>query len=355
MSHQVETMAYAGEIPWHGLGTYVGDRDVNSEQMIKAAKLDWEIAVAKVESVKLPILDKNGQRTGWTVPTVVESNGQRVIVRRDDGLVLGSCKDTYTPVQNAQRFAFLDSLVADGTLRYHTAGSLFRGKMVWALVQTKDRFTIKRRNGKDDAHETYLLYNGGNDGGTPEILTPTDTRVVCDNTRRIALANGTVMQWRVKHTASVHDKLDVVRDALLGIEKANAEQQQMLQALENERMDRREFVRFAMTLLLSEKEDLDEARAEAEEKQRALRQAGSEKRSENVVADLLACFENGIGNGGATKYDAVNAVTEWIDHQRSRAAKGRQTVEQLSRAAESAWSGTGAKRKDRALRMLTRW
>ena len=34
MAHQVETMAYAGEVPWHGLGVEVSN-DLTTNQMMK--------------------------------------------------------------------------------------------------------------------------------------------------------------------------------------------------------------------------------------------------------------------------------------------------------------------------------
>ena len=42
MAHMVETMAYAGELPWHGLGTKV-PADLTPEQMLEAAELDWTV------------------------------------------------------------------------------------------------------------------------------------------------------------------------------------------------------------------------------------------------------------------------------------------------------------------------
>ena len=48
MPAAVETMMYAGEVPWHGEGTYVGDRDVDSATAIEAAGLDWTVEVQPV-------------------------------------------------------------------------------------------------------------------------------------------------------------------------------------------------------------------------------------------------------------------------------------------------------------------
>ena len=38
----VETMAYAGEVPWHGLGVKVRP-DLTPEEMLNAAELNWEV------------------------------------------------------------------------------------------------------------------------------------------------------------------------------------------------------------------------------------------------------------------------------------------------------------------------
>ena len=42
MAHQVETMAYAGAVPWHGLGKEVLP-DLTPEQMLYEAGLDWSV------------------------------------------------------------------------------------------------------------------------------------------------------------------------------------------------------------------------------------------------------------------------------------------------------------------------
>ena len=43
MAHQVETMAWANQVPWHGLGVEVSD-DLTPLQMQEAAGLDWTVS-----------------------------------------------------------------------------------------------------------------------------------------------------------------------------------------------------------------------------------------------------------------------------------------------------------------------
>ena len=42
MAHMVETMAYAGKVPWHGLGEKVEDTLTPEEMLVKAG-LDWSV------------------------------------------------------------------------------------------------------------------------------------------------------------------------------------------------------------------------------------------------------------------------------------------------------------------------
>ena len=43
MAHMVETMAFAGEVPWHGLGTKV-PADLGPLQMMQKAGCDWTVS-----------------------------------------------------------------------------------------------------------------------------------------------------------------------------------------------------------------------------------------------------------------------------------------------------------------------
>ena len=42
MAHEVETMAYAGEVPWHGLGVKIHN-DLTPMSMMEKAGLNWKV------------------------------------------------------------------------------------------------------------------------------------------------------------------------------------------------------------------------------------------------------------------------------------------------------------------------
>ena len=113
MAHMVETMAYAGELPWHGLGTKVID-DLTPEQMMQKAGVDWTVE-------KQDMITSGG--------STVKS--KQALVRSSDGEVLDIVGKGWNPVQNADAFNFFEDYVKAGDMQMHTAGSLNGGKVRW--------------------------------------------------------------------------------------------------------------------------------------------------------------------------------------------------------------------------------
>ncbi len=68
MAHMIETIAYAGEVPWHGLGTKV-PADLSPAQMLDKAGLNWTVE-------KTPAFANIGGKdvsVGWSALTTSES------------------------------------------------------------------------------------------------------------------------------------------------------------------------------------------------------------------------------------------------------------------------------------------
>jgi len=179
MAHQVETMAYAGEVPWHGLGVPVSN-DLTPVQMMEKAGVDW--TVQECES----FVDFNGERI---------STGQKALVRSTDGKVLTNVGKDWNPVQNEQAFEFFSEYVFAGDMEMHTAGSLKDGQMVWALAKVKDSFDLFG----GDTVESYLLFSNPHQYGKSIDVRFTPIRVVCNNTLSLSLSMQAERQVKVGH------------------------------------------------------------------------------------------------------------------------------------------------------------
>jgi phage/plasmid-like protein (TIGR03299 family) len=197
MAHMVETMAYAGELPWHGLGVKVID-DLTPEQMMEKAGVNW--------SVEKQDLVTSG---GSTVKS------KQALVRSSDGLVLDVVGKGWNPVQNADAFNFFEEYVRAGDMQMHTAGSLNDGKMVWALAKTNESFELF--NG--DVTENYFLFSNPHEFGKAIDIRMTPIRVVCNNTLTLSLSQESDKMLKVNHrkefdVAEVKEQLGIAREKM---------------------------------------------------------------------------------------------------------------------------------------------
>ena len=196
----VETMAYAGELPWHGLGTKVSN-DISVDDMMVEAGLDWNV-------VKVPAF---ASHDGVDI-----YSGHDMLIRETDGQPLDMVKQNWHPVQNAEAFDFFREFVEAGDMEMHTAGSLQDGKRVWCLAKVKDDFTI---NGKDLV-ESYLLLTNPHMYGRAVDIRFTPIRVVCNNTLTLSLAQKGEYQVSMNHKKAFD--ADEAKQ-LLGIAKGKME------------------------------------------------------------------------------------------------------------------------------------
>jgi phage/plasmid-like protein (TIGR03299 family) len=179
MAHEVETMAYAGATPWHGLGVPVHN-DLTPEQMLVKAGLDWTVD-------KVPSYVKIGKKEIAT--------GQQALVRSSDKSILSMVSDDWNPCQNHEAFEFFNDFIMEGNMEMHTAGSLKQGKNVWALAKVKDSFEILG----GDKVDSYLLFSNPHEYGRCIDIRFTPVRVVCNNTLTLSLAGKNDLMVRLNH------------------------------------------------------------------------------------------------------------------------------------------------------------
>jgi phage/plasmid-like protein (TIGR03299 family) len=180
MAHEVETMAYAGQVPWHGLGTKVSN-DLSVEQMLVAAGIDWEVE-------KTPLFYESADYEH-------EIEDKFALIRKTDGKLMDIVGPNWKPLQNHEAFNLFDGFVKRGDMEMHTAGSLKGGQIVWGLAKIHDTFEIV----KNDVIEPYLLFVNPHQRGKAIEVRSTAIRVVCQNTCDFALRSDSKKRISVNH------------------------------------------------------------------------------------------------------------------------------------------------------------
>ena len=197
MAHQVETMAYAGETPWHGLGTKVSN-DLSVDEMLKQSGLDW-----KVEALPVVGITATGEQI---------KSDHKMLVRDTDKKQLTMITDKWNPVQNQEAFDFFREFTDTGSMEMHTAGSLQGGRWVWVLAKVSESFELFG----GDKVDSYLLFSNPHIYGRGVEIRFTPTRVVCNNTLNLSLGSSTDNKVRLNHRSEFD--ADMVKETL-GIAK----------------------------------------------------------------------------------------------------------------------------------------
>lgn len=307
MAHMVETMAYAGETPWHGLGVPVL-ADLTPAQMLDKASLNW--TVDKVPAY----VDYNGQKL---------FTGRQALVRSSDSRVLTTISDDWEPVQNQTAFEFFNDFVMAGDMEMHTAGSLRDGNMVWALAKVKESFSLFK--GKDEV-ESFLLFSNPHEYGKSIDIRFTPIRVVCNNTLTLSLSQKSDMMVRLNHRKAFN--ADQVKETM-GIAKTKLSQyKDMAEFLAQKKFTNENLVEYFKTIfpLTTTKE------AKEGEVLKMSRPAG-------LAMDIMDT-QPGAEFGRGTWWQAFNATTYSIDH-----LLGHNQETRLN----SAWYGTNRTKKIQAL------
>lgn len=327
MAHELEIvngkaqMAYAGDLPWHGLGTKV-DPSISTDDMMVAAGLDWELKKTKLYTEIYDPVSQRNQR--------IRVEDRFAVTRLSDNKVMTVCGKNWRPTQNKNAFDFFREFCEVGGATMETAGSLKGGQRVWALAKLGKGFTLP--NG--DRTEGYLLFSLPHVVGSSIQVRTTSVRVVCNNTLTFSLNGNTQAEYRQNHMRDFN--FDAAKQI---VEMANAnlaDQAAFAKKLQQVKMDKFDAMSFFNELITDEALERVDAEAMLESLDTPI---GKHSR----MGQFMEAYLNGAGAENESAWGVLNGLTFWTDHIAGD--------KQDKRLVDS-WWGHNLRLKDKALRKL---
>jgi len=264
-----------------------GVQATNFTDTLKAASLDWE-----------PLSDGvSGTDTAIVMPR------RKLLYRSDDHQALGIVGKEYAPsnprefLQTQYEFA---EFIKGEVIR---AGFIPDRSRAFAFIRLKEDLKLPREiRAKGDPTSVYIYSTDGWDGGTPRRSRLYLERLVC--------ANGMTSKeikpdlW-VSHTKGSAERYDKQWKTFLAEVCTNVE------------TIRNQFITLAQARM-------SEADAKAFLEKLMPGESTITSKRREVVLNL---FKTGVGNEGTSRWDAFNAVTEYVTHHRSyRGEEGAETT-----------------------------
>ncbi|MFJ1521404.1 DUF932 domain-containing protein [Acinetobacter sp. ABJ_C1_1] len=337
MAHQIETMAFVGQTPWHGLGNQLSPhRPI--EVWAKQAGMDW-----RIESSNVSYMAKNARGQSIIMPY----EEQRVLYRSDTHAPLSVVSQRYQEVQPKEILEFYRDLTEQSGFELETAGVLKGGKKFWALARTGQSAALKGK----DVSNGYVLLATACDGTLATTAQFTSIRVVCNNTLAIALRGQDSSAGVVKVPHSTKFDAEKIKQQLGISVRAWDEHMYEMKQLSQRKVTHQEAAAYFDAVF----NNTTMSSTEQEESiiQYYLKAASMDKKSNSksepngrAMSKAMEMF-NGQGRGAElgsakdTAYGLLCSITEFVDHERRAMSRDHRL--------NSAWFGRGATIKQRGL------
>ncbi|AMN00858.1 TPA: DUF932 domain-containing protein [Acinetobacter baumannii] len=338
MAHLVETMAFVGDTPWHGLGNPLSPNQP-IEVWAQQAGMDW-----RIESSNVSYMAKNERGQNILMPY----EEQRVLYRSDTHAPLSVVSQRFQEVQPKKILEFYRDLTEQSGFELETAGVLKGGRKFWALARTGQSAALKGK----DVSNGYILLATACDGTLATTAQFTSIRVVCNNTLAIALKGQNSNAGVVKVPHSTKFDAEKIKQQLGISVRAWDEHMYEMKQLSQRKVTQNEaaayfdavFNNTAMSIAEQDDNIIQFYRDVATQAQ-----ANSKEKPEPNAKSMSKAMEmfNGQGRGASlssakdTAYGLLCSITEFVDHER----RAMSTDHRL----DSAWFGAGAALKQRGL------
>ncbi|MFW2021419.1 DUF932 domain-containing protein [Acinetobacter baumannii] len=343
MAHLVETMAFVGDTPWHGLGNPLSPNQP-IEVWAQQAGMDW-----RIESSNVSYMAKNERGQNILMPY----EEQRVLYRSDTHAPLSVVSQRFQEVQPKEILEFYRDLTEQSGFELETAGVLKGGRKFWALARTGQSAALKGK----DVSNGYILLATACDGTLATTAQFTSIRVVCNNTLAIALKGQNSNAGVVKVPHSTKFDAEKIKQQLGISVRAWDEHMYEMKQLSQRKVTQTEaaayfdavFNNTTMSIAEQDNNIIQFYRDVATQAQ-----VNSKEKPEPNAKSMSKAMEmfNGQGRGASlssakdTAYGLLCSMTEFIDHERRAMS--------IDHRIDSAWFGAGAMMKQRGLEQALR-
>ncbi|EJB8517503.1 DUF932 domain-containing protein [Acinetobacter baumannii] len=335
MAHQIDTIAFVGQTPWHRLGSQLPPNQP-IEIWAQQAGMDW-----RIESSNVSYMAKNDRGQNILMPY----EEQRVLYRSDTHAPLSVVSQRYQEVQPKEILEFYRDLTEQSGFELETAGVLKGGKKFWALARTGQSTALKSK----DVSNGYILLATACDGTLATTAQFTSIRVVCNNTLAIALRGQSSSAGVVKVPHSTKFDAEKVKQQLGISVRAWDEHMYEMKQLTQRKVSQQEAKAYFDAVFNNSTMSISDPEENIIQFYRNVAQQVQEKKPEpngRAMNKALEMF-NGQGRGADlssakdTAYGLLCSITEFVDHER----RAMSTDHRL----DSAWFGAGAGVKQRGL------
>ncbi len=340
MAHLVDSMAFVGQTPWHGLGNQLTPNQP-IEFWAQQAGMDW-----RIESSDVRYMAQNVRGQDIILPF----EEQRVLYRSDTHAPLSVVSQRFQEVQPMEILNFYRDLSEQSGFELETAGVLKGGKKFWALAKTGQTSALKGK----DVSNGYILLATACDGTLATTAQFTSIRVVCNNTLAIALKGQNTSAGVVKVPHSTKFDAEKVKQQLGISVCAWDEHMYEMKQLSQRKVTQQEAAAYFDAVFNNTSLSI----AEQDESIIPMLNQTSPSKADHktepngrAMSKVMTMF-NGHGRGAElssakdTAYGLLCAITEFSDHER-RAMSADHRL-------DSAWFGAGAAIKQRGLEQALR-
>lgn len=308
----------------------------NVDDVLKAAGLDWQVDQRPLYlGEEVNAWDEDGV-TRRFIPTNQQIVSHRANVRSDTGETLAVVGKGYEVFQNRELAELVLAVTEQSETKLVQAGSLDGGRDVFFLLESGG-FTLPNA----DKVKLYHFF-GNNHAGLRSInVVPTSHRVFCSNILNAIVADSAKRGLRIWHTKNLRQRLEQALIALKVSSESALDFQRRCEYLSQRWLTAGQVKDYFDSVYDAEygpKPKLDEFSTKGD-KQRLTRRRDTLREWRNNLSK-----ESGRMNGNPlSAWNALNAVTEWADHQRPVQGKKERVQANVY--------GASAKFKEKAFRM----